>query len=162
MSTQLRRWCFSMLPLALVFVSPATAQEVNRNIRFGMPTKATSDPKNRDDFLIERKQYVLSYSDKKKTPNWVSWNLVASDIAKADRGGFEPDPLLPDGFPRVNTDVYTKTGFDRGHMCNSHDRSDSEENNDPTFFLTNIVPQAPNNNHGPWERLEAYCQSLAK
>src|SRR5438046_2281190 len=58
--------------------SPAAAEEttVNRNIRFGMPAPATADPKQRENFLISRAQYVLSYNDKTKTPNWVSWHLT--------------------------------------------------------------------------------------
>ena len=33
---------------------------------------------------------------------------------------------------------------------------------DATFFMTNVVPQAPNCNQRGWERLEAYCRELAK
>src|SRR5262245_13247012 len=47
----------------------------NRNVRFGMPADAKHDPASRDAYLIERDQYVLSYNDSKKIPNWVCWNL---------------------------------------------------------------------------------------
>lgn len=131
----------------------------NRNVRFGLPAPADS---SREAFLIERPQYVLSYNDTTRTPNWVSWQLVASDVGKADRGPFEPDPLLPKGFAKVTEGVYTKSGFDRGHMCPSKDRSDSEENNDPTFYTTNIAPQSPNLNQKAWERLERHCRDLVR
>jgi len=153
----------SVLAAALLTsLLPAAQEPKNNNVRFGMPSGAKKDPGQREDYLIERPQYVLSYNDKTKTPNWVCWRLLKRDTKKADRGGFEPDPLLPKEFMPVTTDLYTKTGFDRGHMCPSHDRSDSEENNDPTFFMTNIVPQVPNNNRVTWERLESYCRELAK
>jgi endonuclease G len=134
----------------------------NRNVRFGMPSPAISDPQNRHDFLIERPQYVLSYHEPKRLPNWVCWQLIAADIGKADRGPFEVDPLLPPGFAKVASGVYTGSGFDRGHICPSKDRSDSETNNDPTFYMTNIAPQAPALNQRAWERLESYCRTLAK
>lgn len=33
-------------------------------------------------------------------------------------------------------------------------------NNDPTFYTTNIVPQAPDCNRKTWERLESYSRGL--
>src|SRR5262249_15526902 len=125
------------------------------------PAAATADPKQRENFLIERPQYVLSYNDKTKTPNWVCWNLKKNDIGDTARGAFEPDESLPPEFGKVTPKTYVGSGFDRGHMCNSKDRSDTEENNDATFLMTNMVPQAPNNNRKTWEHLEEYCRTLA-
>jgi endonuclease G, mitochondrial len=149
--------------VALLFLaSSATGQEPNRNVRFGMPSSAKADPESRDDYLIARPQYVLSYNAKTRTPNWVSWRLVAADLGKSARGPFEPDPLLPRGFARVTSHVYDGSGFDRGHMCNAQDRSARQEDMDATFYLTNIVPQSPASNQKGWERLESYCRELAK
>jgi endonuclease G len=133
----------------------------NRNVRFGMPAGAKADPAQRDAYLIERAQYVLSYNDSKKTSNWVCWNLNKDDIGKTERApGFEPDPDLPKDFLHVKQSDYTGSGFDRGHMCPSKDRSDSPDNNRITFYTTNIVPQAPNCNRKGWERFEAHCRDL--
>src|SRR4051812_27036066 len=64
----------------------------NRNVRFGMPADAKADPANRAAYLIDRPQYVLSYNDSTKNPNWVSWNLTAADIGHTERDtSFEPD-----------------------------------------------------------------------
>jgi endonuclease G, mitochondrial len=135
----------------------------NRNVRFGMPAEATTDPANKNAYLIERPQYVLSYNDSTKNPNWVCWNLTAADIGKAERDlSFEPDPDLPKGFHRVKASDYGRSGFDRGHMCASKDRSDTPENNNILFYMTNIVPQAPKCNQQPWRILEEHCRTLAK
>jgi endonuclease G len=157
----------SLLVLALVVAAvPAVADPpkppANRNIRYGMPGEAKADPASKEAFLIERPQYVLSYNDKHKTPNWVAWQLVAKDIGKTARGAFEPDKGLPKGFTHVTSATYTGSGFDRGHMCPSKDRSDSEENNDAVFLMTNIVPQSAACNQKGWERLESYCRTLAE
>ena len=142
----------------------------NRNVRFGMPADAKHDPASRDAYLMERPQYVLSYNDSKKIPNWVCWNLSAGDIGKTERGEFAEDPDLPTGFSRVKSSDYAvksldpkgRSPFDRGHMCPSKDRSDSEANNTPLFYMTNILPQAPNNNQKGWRLLEEKCRDLAR
>ena len=69
---------------------------------------------------------------------------------------------MPAGFDRVTPKIYTGSGFDRGHMCNAKDRSDTVENNNATFLMTNMIPQAPANNEHTWEALEEYCRTLAK
>jgi len=133
----------------------------NRNIRFGMPAEAKADAAHRDAFLIDRPQFVLSYNDSKRTANWVSWNLNKHDIGPKNRvSGFHPDPDLPPSFRRVKDAEYKKIGFDRGHICPSKDRSDTEENNTVTFFTTNIVPQAPKCNKQCWLRFEDHCRDL--
>jgi endonuclease G len=135
----------------------------NRNVRFGMPAAATADPANKTAFLIEREQYVLSYNDGTRNPNWVCWNLTASDIGPAERDtSFEPDPDLPKGFTKVRASDYSGSGFDRGHMCASKDRSDTPEHNNILFYMTNIVPQSPNCNQKGWRLLEEHCRALAK
>jgi endonuclease G len=155
--------CLAPPVLALFLTTaPLPAQDLNPNVRFGMPSPAKADPQQRDDYLIERPQYVLSYHDSKRTANWVSWRLRHSDLGKATRGPFEPDPLLPRGFARVTSHVYDGSGFDRGHMCPAQDRSARQADMDATFYLTNVVPQSPDSNQRGWERLESYCRDLAK
>jgi endonuclease G, mitochondrial len=143
-------------------VPPGELQTLaNRNVRFGFPAPAKADPASRDAYLIDRPQYVLSYNDSKKIPNWVCWNLTSGDVGKADRGAFEPDPDLPKEFTRIRSSDYSLSGFDRGHMCASKDRSATDPDNDVTFFMTNVVPQAPNCNQKGWKDLEEHCRRLA-
>src|SRR5260370_26241058 len=113
-----------LLPvLGMLLALPLDAREppeVNRNVRFGVPAQAGKD---RDAYLIERPQYVLSYNAKTHTPNWVCWRLTSEDIGKAARGPFSPDPMLPGNVAKVTSHVYDGCGFDRGHMCPAQDRS---------------------------------------
>ena len=135
----------------------------NRNIRFGMPAEAKADPASKDAYLIERPQYVLSYNDSRKTPNWVCWNLNKTDIGDTKRQEhFEPDPDLPSLFNHIKSSDYNGSGFDRGHMCPSKDRSNTPDSNRATFFMTNIVPQSPKCNRDGWERFESYCRELTR
>ncbi|MFM8273112.1 MAG: DNA/RNA non-specific endonuclease [Gemmata sp.] len=158
---------FGLLLLALVTALPAFADPpkapANRNVRYGMPGEAKGDPAHKEAaYLIDRPQYVMSYSDKRKTANWVCWQLVARDIGKTARGAFAADKELPKEFAHIGSTVYTGSGFDRGHLVPSKDRSDTEANNDAVFLMTNIVPQSAKCNQGAWERFERYCRELAE
>jgi endonuclease G len=146
----------------LLAVTPLTAAEPSPNVRFGLPSPAKADPKQREDYLIERPQYALSYNAETRRPNWVCWRLRKEDIGKAERGPFEPDPLLPRGFARVTTHVYDGSGFDPGQMCPAKDRSRTQADMDATFYLANVVPQSPASHQHAWERLEAYCRDLTQ
>src|SRR4051812_20682023 len=96
-----------VLPLlaALLTASPAAAQGPNPNVRFGLPSPAKPDPRQREDYLIARPQYVLSYNAERRIPNWVSGRLVKADLGKAARAPFEPDPDLPRGMAKVISHV---------------------------------------------------------
>jgi endonuclease G, mitochondrial len=135
----------------------------NINLLMGNPSQATSSPGNSENYLIVRPQYALSYSKNKGIPNWVSWELNASWLGDAHRvGKFAPDEELPAGWERIKPSDYTGSGFDRGHMTNSEDRSRSPEDNIQTFLMTNIIPQSPDNNQGVWVQLENYCRQLVR
>jgi endonuclease G len=47
-------------------------------------------------------------------------------------------------------------------MCPSADRTLTTTANSQTFYLTNMVPQAANNNRGPWADLENEARSIAQ
>ncbi|WP_373542607.1 DNA/RNA non-specific endonuclease [Chamaesiphon sp.] len=135
----------------------------NINLLMGNPSQATSSPSNSENYAIFRPQYALSYSKQKGIPNWVSWELNESWLGDARRvGKFAPDSDLPADWERVKPSDYTGSGFDRGHMTNSEDRSRSPDDNIQTFLMTNIIPQAPDNNQGPWVQLENYCRELVR
>jgi endonuclease G len=47
-------------------------------------------------------------------------------------------------------------------MCPSGDRTRSVSDNSATFLMTNMIPQAIENNSGPWNNLEDYTRTLAQ
>ena len=129
----------------------------------GNPTKATPDTANENNYLMFKPQYSLSYNRSKATANWVAWRLDSSWIGSANRqDDFRPDPALPAGWYQVTTQDYTGSGYDRGHLTPSGDRTRSIEDNSATFLMTNIMPQLAANNQGPWEDFESYCRTLAQ
>ncbi len=140
----------------------AVRNRLNVNhLAFGNPSNATpADPTN---YLLQRPEYTLSFNRGTNTANWVSWHLSNRWKGRAARTPkFSPDDLLPSSWPHVTTGDYSGSGFDRGHMCPSDDRDFSPAENATTFRLTNIIPQAPANNQGPWRELEEYARTLAE
>jgi endonuclease G len=141
--------------------APGTA--ATPNLLLGNPSSATTDPFNRDDYLMIKPYFVLSYNDHKGIPNWVSWQVTSEDLGNAPRKQvFDPDTTLPLGFKVVNTRDYSGSGFDRGHMCPHSDRAANQDMSFSTFVMTNIIPQAPNVNEKAWAQLEDYCRELAR
>jgi endonuclease G len=75
---------------------------------------------------------------------------------------FRPDPALPRDFYQVTTNSYSGSGFDRGHNCPSADRTTELDDNSATFLMTNMIPQAANNNQRTWSGLEEYSRRLVE
>lgn len=129
----------------------------------GNPSNATANTANENNYLMVKPQYSLSYNRSRATANWVAWRLDSSWIGSADRqDDFRPDPALPAGWYQVLDNDYSGSGYDRGHMTPSGDRTRSVADNSATFLMTNIVPQLADNNQGPWNDFENYCRSLAQ
>jgi endonuclease G len=137
-----------------------TGASLSIHTTLGIPSPTSvNDPNS---FLSVKSGYVVSYNSGRKVPNWVSWELNTSYFGSTARqNDFRPDDTFPANLPQASLADYSGSGFDRGHMCPSDDRTLTTAANSQTFFLTNMVPQAANNNRGPWEKLEAECRTLA-
>ncbi|MEQ1646305.1 MAG: DNA/RNA non-specific endonuclease, partial [Pyrinomonadaceae bacterium] len=113
-------------------------------------------------YLMERPQYAFSYHRNNGTPNWVSWHLASTWLGTTPRqDDFRNDTNLPAGWYQVQETDYSGSGYDRGHMCPSGDRTKTVADNSSTFWMTNMIPQAPDNNQQTWASLESYCRTLA-
>ncbi len=132
------------------------------HITMGNPSGAVADENVPDNYLKLKNQYVMSYNRDRGTPNWVAWQLDTSWLGSAPRqDDFRPDDSLPAGWYQVTEFDYSGSGFDRGHHTPSGDRTATIPDNSATFLMTNMMPQAPDNNQGPWEQLESFSRTLA-
>lgn len=131
------------------------------NLLMGNPSNATTSVSNYTNYLMVKTYYALSYHRDRGIPNWVSWHIKSSDMGSAARqNDFRADATLPSGWYQVQSTSYSGSGFDRGHNCPSADRTSSVAANSSTFLMTNMIPQAPNNNQQTWNNLESYTRSL--
>ena len=108
-------------------------------------------------------RYSVEYDTTLKIPRRVTWDLCAADIGDAKRLSsmkFYPDADIPRGSAKPSD--YTRSGYDRGHMCPAADRSSSRHAMMATFSMANIAPQTPTLNRGAWKRIEDACRRYAR
>jgi endonuclease G, mitochondrial len=170
MLKKLMHWPALMLLSLFLYTCDLTDQPVVTepdnsalHLLMGNPSAADDDPANAGNYLISLPQYALSYNRSRGIPNWVSWHLSTTwlgDIPRQD--DFRAYTALPAGWHTVSSFDYVGSGFDRGHNCPSADRTLTVADNSSTFYMINMIPQAPAVNQGPWERLESYCRKLAR
>ena len=130
----------------------------NVNLKYGNPSNAGNGSKN---YLIVKPSYAISYSCKTGIANWASWQLNRSWIGRIDRSdNFRLDPELPTDCYAANANVYHRSGYDRGHLVPSGDRTRNQTDNSDTFLMTNIIPQSRYNNREAWRELEEYSRDL--
>ncbi len=133
----------------------------NDNLLLGNPSGATSDPTNATNYLLIHPQYAIGYNAQRGIPVWTSWHVGRTDLTKAAprQDDFRADPALPRQFYAVSPQSYSGSGFDKGHNCPSGDRTASLDDNSATFLMTNMVPQASQNNQQTWGNLEEYTRA---
>jgi endonuclease G len=131
----------------------------NIHLQYGNPSRANG---NHDNYLIQRPTYALSYNCQAGIPNWVSWQLDRSWLGNMERSDdFRPDSDLPSDCYQVRPNDYRGSGYDRGHLIPSGDRTNNSTDNSATFLMSNIIPQSPTNNREVWRELEEYSRDLA-
>ena len=128
------------------------------HIEFGAPIGTASS-----DVRLSKNTHYISYNCARGGPNWVSWNLNKTHFGDAPRAtSFYTDATLPTGCYRVTNTDYTNSGYSRGHMVRSEERTWSADQNKQTFLMTNILPQYQDLNGGPWYKFEQYLQTQAQ
>ena len=133
----------------------------SEHLVMGNPSNAVDSVSYSNNYLMGKPQYVVSYNRDRGIPNWVAWHLDNTWLGNVPRKDtFRPDSTLPANWYQVKKSSYNKSGYARGHHCPSADRTNTTEDNSATFLMTNMMPQAANNNSGPWEKLEKYCRTL--
>lgn len=152
-----------VIALAAFFASPGHATlGTSFQAQLGNPDNAATSTADPQRYLIARPQYSLSYNNTLREANWVSWSFTPSDRGSIDRtDDFAADPLLPPGFNVIDQNGYRNSGYDRGHLCPSADRTLTVADNQATFFMTNMVPQTADNNQGIWANFEQFTRDQA-
>ncbi|MFZ0062880.1 MAG: DNA/RNA non-specific endonuclease [Pyrinomonadaceae bacterium] len=154
------------LPADKVFnftVATGTAPPYPSSVHLTMGNPGGSAPASDDNYLMDKPEFTLSYNRSRGTANWVSWHLSddwIGTLARVDT--FRADPAVPFDWFRVSGFDYVGSGFDRGHMVPNADRDKETSTpiNQATFLMTNMIPQSPDNNQGPWANFEGYLRTL--
>jgi endonuclease G len=143
--------------------SPAVDPVSSVHLTMGNPSQATPSEQNPTNYLMVKRTHALSYNRDRGGPNWVSWQLNSSWLGRVRRTeDWNADLSLPPAWDLISPSSYKGSGYDRGHMIPSDDRTKNTRDNSETFQMTNILPQAPDNNRGAWVELEKYARELVR
>jgi endonuclease G len=113
--------------------------------------------------VIRRLAYTLSYNHETRLPNWVAWHLTANHVdgpVKRKDVDFTDDESV--AAPKGCKSDYYSSGYDRGHMCPAGDNKWSERAMQECFLMTNMCPQLAGLNSGMWNSLEKNCRTWAE
>ena len=145
-----------------------TGNAVKAEVKYKAPAGddrllAQLDPKEIPQQLLRRVGYVVSYNPETHIPNWVAWQLTESHTTGPyKRKGIEFQEDNEAEGVKVNTFDYSRSGYDRGHMCPSGDNKWDKTAQEQSFLMTNICPQDHNLNVGDWNEMENQCRKWAK
>jgi DNA/RNA endonuclease G (NUC1) len=97
----------------------------SQHLIFGNPSDALYTPNNpnlyRENYLLEKPQFVVSYSDKLKTPNWVSWQLNKSWLGSGRNDSWRADSTLPNSWYAVPDSAYNSKAIGSGNNFDNYD-----------------------------------------
>jgi len=112
--------------------------------------------------LVRHAYYTLSYNEKYEQANWVYYVLTDSMVLKGGEersNKFRIDKMVATGSAKSSD--YTKSGYDRGHLCPAADMGFNPVANEESFLMSNISPQTPDFNRGVWKELETAVRKWA-
>ncbi|WP_052408973.1 DNA/RNA non-specific endonuclease [Porphyromonas sp. COT-290 OH3588] len=106
--------------------------------------------------------YSLEYDTQRRHARWVAFSFdrasAPNRVKRSDAWGW--DPKLPKEYSTDNW--FARSGYSRGHLVASEDRTFAQEANEQTFYYSNISPQLQEHNGGVWVRLEKKVQSWGR
>lgn len=108
--------------------------------------------------------FAVGYSGVAKVGIWSAEFMSPATLAQAARikreDNFQEEQRVNQAHNAKLSD-YRGSGYDRGHLSPSAQRTSRAAQND-SFFLTNIFPQSSKNNQGSWAEIEKATRSYVK
>jgi endonuclease G len=117
-------------------------------------------PSNFKGTTLSHTYFTLSYSESDKQAEWVAYYLTPASINGPQKRSskFMADPMITDA---VRPSNYSKSGYDRGHLCPAADMKLNNTSMTESFYMTNMSPQTPSFNRGIWSKLEEKVRDWA-
>jgi endonuclease G len=112
--------------------------------------------------LTAHRYYTLSYNRSCKEANWVYYVLTDSMVLNKGQertNRFSIDKMVAGGSAKPSD--YTKSGFDRGHLCPAADMGFNATAMEESFLMSNVTPQVSDFNRGVWKELETAVRDWA-
>ena len=111
--------------------------------------------------VLVNPNYTVTFNTKTNLAEEVTWDILPDNLGRLPRKNvhFQTDWRTPR--PRANTKHYTRSGYQRGHLCPSADFNAQYDLMRQTYLLSNIVPMRDTINCGSWYRTEVRCRAEA-
>lgn len=113
--------------------------------------------------FLQKNSYVVFYNIDRQIPALVAWNLTKKNLGRWHRPSnvsFRQDVECPK--PRAKAQSFVNTGYQRGHLCPSADRSADNDQMRATFVMSNVAPMTAVLNTVQWAQAEDYSRYLAR
>jgi len=107
--------------------------------------------------------YAVHYRFDTKTAEYVTEHITVDSISGGSKrqDDFRPDPEIAVKNQSQLSD-YAGNPYDRGHLSPAGDNTQNAKIMSESFFLSNMIPQTPNNNRGIWKQIESLVRIWAK
>ena len=105
---------------------------------------------------ICKTNYAIHYRYDTKTPEYVVEHVTKEAISgpAKRKDDFRPDPDIPKQHQSQLTD-YAGQPYDRGHLAPGANNTQNDNIMSESFFLSNMMPQVPNNKDRKSTRLNS-------
>ena len=114
------------------------------------------------------RNYSFLYDKTYKAALWVAYatsnsgDFEDNNVSRNDAWAY--DPAIDQSWQPNLSGAYSSSNgrsYDRGHQVASNDRQTTTEQNQQTFYYTNMTPQYSSLNQGQWVELEKKVQGVA-
>lgn len=125
----------------------------------GAPVR-TGAPAPSDISILDRGEFAVGWSASMGHAVWAAYHIPReARFESGKRPNFRKDPDVPQS-PAAG--AYGQTGYDRGHLAPNHaiETRFGPDVQRMTFYTTNIAPQRPALNRGPWRLVERMAADL--
>ncbi len=121
----------------------------------GAPRPIPGGPAPQDLVTLRKKAFTVAWSPSARHAVWGVYRIPPTEkpLDLSRPSAFSPDPAVPQA---PKSEAYARSGYDRGHLVPSHAIASrfGREAQLETFLMSNIAPQRPWLNQGPWADVE--------
>ena len=132
----------------------------SNQVFFAGAPERTGEPAPKDIVTLNRGQFAIGWSPSLRHPVWAAYHVVKDARFDAlKRPNFQKDRSVSSS---PSPGDYARSGYDRGHVVPNRaivTRYGPDEQ-EKTFLMTNIAPQRPALNRGPWREMEQRITDL--
>ena len=160
-----REWLAAMVTDALGWTGHDAVYEFDEaapsnQVFFAGAPERTGEPAPKDIVTLNRGQFAIGWSPSLRHPVWAAYHVVKDARFDAlKRPNFQKDRSVSSS---PSPGDYARSGYDRGHVVPNRaivTRYGPDEQ-EKTFLMTNIAPQRPALNRGPWREMEQRITDL--